>query len=44
LTAVRLLTLHNLTFMQTLMTRLRGAIEAGDYEAESARILSPSAP
>ena len=40
LTAVRLLTLHNLTFMRTLMTRLRTAIEEDRYAAEAAAILS----
>jgi queuine tRNA-ribosyltransferase len=39
LTAVRLLTLHNLTFMQTLMERLRAAIEADRYAEEAAAIL-----
>ena len=29
---MRLLTLHNLTFMAQLMRRLRAAIEAGEYE------------
>jgi queuine tRNA-ribosyltransferase len=42
LTAARLITLHNLTFMARLMTRLRAAIEAGDYAAEAARVLSPN--
>src|SRR5436309_779294 len=32
LTAVRLLTMHNLTFMHRLMSRLRQAIIDGDYE------------
>ena len=39
LTAVRLLTIHNLTFMRTLMQRLRAAIEADRYAAEAAAIL-----
>jgi queuine tRNA-ribosyltransferase len=43
LTAKRLLTLHNLTFMERLMSRLREAIAAGDYAAESERVLSGSA-
>jgi queuine tRNA-ribosyltransferase len=43
LTAKRLLTLHNLTFMERLMRRLRGAIEAGAYDAEAERVLSGSA-
>jgi queuine tRNA-ribosyltransferase len=40
LTAKRLLTLHNLTFMERLVTRLREAIAAGDYAAEAQRVLS----
>jgi queuine tRNA-ribosyltransferase len=43
LTAKRLLTLHNLTFVERLMSRLREAIAAGDYAAESERVLSGSA-
>jgi len=39
LTAVRLLTLHNLTFMRSLMQRLRAAIEAHRYADEAAAIL-----
>ncbi|HEX4735418.1 MAG TPA: tRNA guanosine(34) transglycosylase Tgt [Thermoleophilaceae bacterium] len=39
LTAVRLLTLHNLTFMKTLMERLRAAIEADRYAEEADAIL-----
>lgn len=39
LTAKRLLTLHNLTFMERLMRRLREAIEAGDYARVSASVL-----
>ena len=39
LTAVRLLTLHNLTFMRTLMTRLRAAIETDRYADEAQAIL-----
>jgi queuine tRNA-ribosyltransferase len=39
LTAVRLLTLHNLTFMRSLMQRLRAAIEADRYADEAAAIL-----
>jgi queuine tRNA-ribosyltransferase len=39
LTAVRLLTLHNLTFMRRLMERLRAAIEADRYATEAAAIL-----
>jgi queuine tRNA-ribosyltransferase len=40
LTAVRLLTLHNLTFMRSLMERLRAAIEADRYAEEAAAILA----
>ena len=43
LTAKRLLTLHNLTFMERLMRGLRDAIAAGDYAAEAERVLSASA-
>jgi queuine tRNA-ribosyltransferase len=43
LTAKRLLTLHNLTFMARLMERLRAAIEAGAYADEAERVLSASA-
>ncbi|HEX5896557.1 MAG TPA: tRNA guanosine(34) transglycosylase Tgt, partial [Thermoleophilaceae bacterium] len=39
LTAKRLLTLHNLTFMERLMRRLREAIIAGEYEREAQRVL-----
>jgi queuine tRNA-ribosyltransferase len=39
LTAVRLLTLHNLTFMKTLMDRLRAAIQEDRYAEEAAAIL-----
>jgi queuine tRNA-ribosyltransferase len=41
LTAVRLLTLHNLTFMRSLMTTLREGIERGDYEETKRQILGP---
>jgi queuine tRNA-ribosyltransferase len=43
LTAKRLLTLHNLTFMERLMRRLRAAISAGAYAAEAERVLTGSA-
>jgi queuine tRNA-ribosyltransferase len=43
LTAKRLLTLHNLTFMERLMSRLRDAIAEGAYSDEAARVLSGSA-
>jgi queuine tRNA-ribosyltransferase len=39
LTAKRLLTLHNLTFMERLMRALREAIERGDYARVSASVL-----
>ena len=42
LTAKRLLTLHNLTYMERLMRRLRGAIETGSYAGEAERVLSAS--
>jgi queuine tRNA-ribosyltransferase len=44
LTAKRLLTLHNLTFMERLMRGLRDAIAAGAYAAEAERVLTRSAP
>ena len=37
---MRLLTLHNLTFMAHLMRRLRVAVEDGDYEKTAERLLS----
>jgi queuine tRNA-ribosyltransferase len=40
LTAVRLLTLHNLTFMARLMGRLRAAIMNDSYTAEATAILA----
>jgi queuine tRNA-ribosyltransferase len=40
MTAVRLLTLHNLTFMHTLMDRLRKAIEEDRYEEEARSLLA----
>jgi queuine tRNA-ribosyltransferase len=40
LTAKRLLTLHNLTFMERLMRELREAVEGGEYEAAAARVLA----
>ena len=43
LTAKRLLTLHNLTFMERLMRDLRDAIAAGAYANEAERVLSASA-
>ncbi|MEA2365847.1 MAG: queuine tRNA-ribosyltransferase [Thermoleophilaceae bacterium] len=43
LTAKRLLTLHNLTFMERVMRGLREAIAAGRYEKEVERVLTASA-
>jgi queuine/archaeosine tRNA-ribosyltransferase len=37
---VRLLTLHNLTFMRSLMERLRTAIAEDRYAGEAAAILT----
>jgi queuine tRNA-ribosyltransferase len=39
LTAVRLLTIHNLTFMALLMRRLREAVLEGAYSSVAARVL-----
>jgi queuine tRNA-ribosyltransferase len=44
LTAARLLTLHNLTFMKTLMTEIRQAIEEDRYEDYRRRVLTGDAP
>ena len=44
LTAKRLLTLHNLTFMQRLMGGMREAIEAGAFEAHAKRVLAGETP
>ena len=44
LTAARLITLHNLTFMAELMRGIRAAIEAGQYEDYAARVLRGEAP
>ncbi len=44
LTAVRLLVLHNLTYMHELTTRARTAIEAGRFEAYRAAVISGSTP
>jgi queuine tRNA-ribosyltransferase len=44
LTGTRLIALHNLTFMAELMTGLRAAIVAGDFEAHAARVLQGDAP
>jgi queuine tRNA-ribosyltransferase len=40
LTAKRLLTLHNLTFMERLMRGLREAIATGEFEREAKRVLA----
>jgi queuine tRNA-ribosyltransferase len=44
LTAARLITLHNLTFMAELMRGIRAAIEAGDYDGYARRVLAGEAP
>jgi queuine tRNA-ribosyltransferase len=44
LTAVRLLCLHNLTFMNELVTHARTAIESGTLGAYSASVLKGTAP
>jgi queuine tRNA-ribosyltransferase len=43
LTAKRLLTLHNLTFMERLIRGLREAILAGEYAREAERVLAGEA-
>ena len=43
LTAKRLITLHNLTFMERLMRGLRDAIADGTYADEAEQVLSGSA-
>ncbi len=43
LTAKRLITLHNLTFMERLMRDLREAIAAGEFAAEAERVLGGAA-
>ena len=40
LTAKRLITLHNLTFMERLMRELREAVAAGRSPAEAERVLA----
>jgi queuine tRNA-ribosyltransferase len=42
LTGKRLVTVHNLTFMERLVSRLRDAVAAGTYAEESERVLSES--
>jgi queuine tRNA-ribosyltransferase len=44
LTAVRLLCLHNLTYMRELIAAARRAILAGDFEGYRTRILAGSSP
>ncbi len=44
LTAVRLIVLHNLTYMRELTTHARAAIEAGSFESYRAAVLRGSAP
>ena len=43
-TALRLVTLHNLTFVAALMERLRGAIAAGTLADESRALLDGASP
>jgi queuine tRNA-ribosyltransferase len=40
LTAKRLITLHNLTFMERLMSELRDAVTAGDFNEHADRVLA----
>jgi queuine tRNA-ribosyltransferase len=44
LTAVRLICLHNLTYLQELTSRARAAIAAGTFESFSTSVLEGSAP
>ncbi|HEX4731885.1 MAG TPA: tRNA guanosine(34) transglycosylase Tgt [Solirubrobacterales bacterium] len=44
LTAVRLIVLHNLTYMHQLTTHARAAIEAGRFEAYRAAVLAGASP
>jgi queuine tRNA-ribosyltransferase len=44
LTAVRLIVLHNLTFMHELTTRARAAIAAGSFDAYRTAVLAGSPP
>jgi queuine tRNA-ribosyltransferase len=44
LTGKRLLTLHNLTFMRRLMLAMREAIEGGEYEVFTRRVLAGEGP
>jgi queuine tRNA-ribosyltransferase len=44
LTAVRLLCLHNLTYLQELMTHARAAISAGTYTSYAGTVMKGTAP
>ncbi len=44
LTAARLITIHNLTFMAELMRGIREAIAAGEYSAYAERVMAGRAP
>jgi tRNA-guanine family transglycosylase len=44
LTAVRLLCLHNLTYMHELTTHARTAISAGAYSSYAAAVLAGASP
>jgi len=44
LTAARLITLHNLTFMALLMEQIRGAVAAGELSAYAEKVLRAEAP
>jgi queuine tRNA-ribosyltransferase len=44
LTAARLLTVHNLTFVALLMEGIRAAIRAGSFDAYARRVLAGDAP
>src|SRR5262249_19590847 len=44
LTAVRLLCLHNLTYLQEMVAAARTAIEAGTFQRYSAAVLEGSSP
>ncbi len=44
LTAVRLIVLHNLTYMRELTTHARAAIEAGEFDAYRAAVLAGQSP
>jgi queuine tRNA-ribosyltransferase len=44
LTAVRLLCLHNLTYLHQLMTHTRGAISTGSFDAYSTAVMKGAAP